>query len=64
MTEYNDATTKKYYHLWNNFKEFEERVMNTLMESHTKWLQITQEFFNISSNLLDMADNLKKGIPL
>jgi hypothetical protein len=34
------------------------------MESQTKWFQITQEFFNISSNLLNIADNLKKGIPL
>jgi hypothetical protein len=34
------------------------------MESQTKWFQITQEFFNISSNLLTIADNLKKGVPL
>jgi hypothetical protein len=55
---------KKYQSLQNNYKDFTDAAQNTLMESQSKWFKITQEFYNLASNLKDVCVKIQKNQPL
>jgi hypothetical protein len=55
---------KKSQHWQNTYQEFSEAAQSTLMESQTKWFQITQQIYNITDEVLSACKKLQAGIEL
>ena len=52
---------KRSLHWQNTYQEFSEAAQNILMESQTKWFQITQQIYSISDEILGVCRGLQAG---
>lgn len=59
-----ESEKSKSQHWQNIYKEFSEAAQNIIMESQTKWFQITQQIYAITDEILIISKKLQGGIPL
>ena len=61
MQNYHDTLIHTYWKQQENFKALEESTKNTLIESHSKWFQITQEIYRMSASAVEIAERLNSN---
>ena len=59
-----ETSKHKYQNLENEFRQFNQSIQNTLMESQMKWFRIAQELHNVAKDLLNSGKLLAEGLPL